>query len=85
MITTAKGGALTVDFTTGEYRYEIVVNKTIMGETEVFQVGAVDGDGDAISMNLNITLNYQHRLMPIGTPSLPMYKMVRQYPFRMLH
>ncbi|HRO79603.1 MAG TPA: VWA domain-containing protein, partial [Acinetobacter towneri] len=59
VITTAKGGALTVDFTTGEYRYEIVVNKTIMGETEAFQVGAVDGDGDAISMNLNITLNYQ--------------------------
>ncbi|WP_317028641.1 VCBS domain-containing protein [Acinetobacter towneri] len=59
VITTAKGGALTVDFTTGEYRYEIVVNKTIMGEVESFKIGAVDGDGDAISMNLNITLNYQ--------------------------
>ncbi len=28
-------------------------------KSKVFQVGAVDGDGDAISMNLNITLNYQ--------------------------
>ncbi|MGL6083195.1 MAG: beta strand repeat-containing protein, partial [Gammaproteobacteria bacterium] len=59
VIHTEKGGALTVDFTTGEYRYEIIVNKTILGEMESFQIGAVDGDGDAISMNLNITLNYQ--------------------------
>ncbi len=59
VIHTEKGGALTVDFTTGEYRYEIIVNKTIQGEVESFQIGAVDGDGDAISMNLNITLNYQ--------------------------
>ena len=59
VIHTEKGGALTVDFTTGEYRYEIIVNKTILGEMESFQIGAVDGDGDAISMNLNISLNYQ--------------------------
>ncbi len=57
-IQTLKGGVLTINFTTGAYKYELQVNKTIKGEQEQFIINGVDGDGDSTSVQLNITLNY---------------------------
>ncbi len=57
-IVTARGGVLTIDFTTGAYKYELQVNKTIKNEQEQFLIYGVDGDGDTVSVQLNITLNY---------------------------
>ncbi|MBZ0131933.1 MAG: type I secretion C-terminal target domain-containing protein [Rhodocyclaceae bacterium] len=57
-VTTAKGGLLTINFATGEYGYQLVLNKTTQGQQEVFQVTAVDGDGDAKTINMVINLDY---------------------------
>ncbi len=57
-VTTAKGGLLTINFSTGEYGYQLVLNKTTQGQQEVFQVTAVDGDGDAKTINMVINLDY---------------------------
>ncbi|CAG0959908.1 RTX-I toxin determinant A from serotypes 1/9 [Methylophilaceae bacterium] len=58
VIHTNKGGQLTVDFLTGSYSYELAVNKTIQNQQEVFQVTAVDGDGDSKIINLTVNLDY---------------------------
>ena len=57
-VTTAKGGLLTINFATGEYGYQLVLNKTTQGQQEIFQVTAVDGDGDAKTINMVINLDY---------------------------
>ena len=57
-IQTLKGGVLTINFSTGAYKYELAVNKTIKNEQEQFIINGVDGDGDNGSVQLNITLNY---------------------------
>ncbi|RYF83156.1 MAG: VWA domain-containing protein, partial [Comamonadaceae bacterium] len=61
-ILTNKGGQLTINFATGSYGYELQLEKSIQGEQEVFLVTATDGDGDAKSINLRITLDYQANL-----------------------
>ncbi|MFC7298174.1 Calx-beta domain-containing protein [Herminiimonas aquatilis] len=58
VIDTAKGGELTVDFVTGTYNYELTVNKTIQNQQETFKITAVDADGDAKTINLNVNLDY---------------------------
>ncbi|MDP2247469.1 MAG: VWA domain-containing protein, partial [Nitrosomonadales bacterium] len=58
VISTNKGGRLSVDFLTGSYNYELTVNRTVQNEQEVFQVTAVDGDGDTKTINLKINLDY---------------------------
>ena len=57
-VVTAKGGELTVNFETGEYNYQLVVNTTIQGEQESFPITAVDADGDSKTINLVINLDY---------------------------
>ncbi|MDP2324105.1 MAG: vWA domain-containing protein, partial [Gammaproteobacteria bacterium] len=57
-VTTLKGGLLTINFATGEYGYQLVLNKTTQGQQEVFQVTAVDADGDAKTINMVINLDY---------------------------
>ncbi|MDZ4098847.1 MAG: type I secretion C-terminal target domain-containing protein, partial [Methylophilaceae bacterium] len=58
VIETNKGGRLSVDFLSGSYNYELTVSRTIQGQQEVFEVTALDGDGDTKSINLVINLDY---------------------------
>ncbi|WP_293776083.1 Calx-beta domain-containing protein [uncultured Oxalicibacterium sp.] len=57
-IATNKGGVLELNFVTGSYTYTLAVNKTTQNQQEVFQVTAVDGDGDAKTINLKVNLDY---------------------------
>ncbi|WP_185906584.1 immunoglobulin-like domain-containing protein [Teredinibacter haidensis] len=61
-ITTALGGTLSVDFLTGAYNYRVEVDSAIMGEHEVFTITAVDGDGDSLTADLTINLEYSPAL-----------------------
>ncbi|MFA7351760.1 MAG: Ig-like domain-containing protein [Methylotenera sp.] len=58
VITTLKGGQLTVDFLDGSYVYQLTVNQTIQNEQEVFHVTAIDNDGDTKAIDLTINLDY---------------------------
>ncbi|MDD2932603.1 MAG: Calx-beta domain-containing protein [Methylotenera sp.] len=58
VITTLKGGQLTVDFLDGSYIYQLTVNQTIQNEQEVFHITAIDNDGDTKAINLTINLDY---------------------------
>ncbi len=63
-VQTNKGGELTVDFLSGEYNYQLLLNRTVQNEQEIFFVTAIDGDGDTRSINLNINLDYVANLDP---------------------
>jgi VCBS repeat-containing protein len=75
---TNKGGELTLDYLTGEYSYQLLLNRTVQNEQETFLVTAIDGDGDTRSVSLNINLDYVANLDPnadtiltnvvVGTP-----------------
>ncbi len=57
-INTSRGGKLVVDFDTGGYRYTINPKDTIEGEQEIFTITAVDEDGDSVSVDLVINLDF---------------------------
>ncbi len=57
-LTTALGASLEFDFATGQYTYSIAYDSSLLGQQEVFAVTAVDGDGDAASLNLIANLSY---------------------------
>ena len=57
-ISTALGGTLEIDYTTGKYIYTVDSKDSVTGEHENFIITAVDGDGDTKSVNLRINLEY---------------------------
>ena len=57
-ITTASGGIFDMNFDTGEYVYTINPQNTVSGESEIFSVTAIDGDGDTKSIDLTINLDF---------------------------
>ncbi|HEY9099270.1 MAG TPA: type I secretion C-terminal target domain-containing protein [Thiobacillus sp.] len=75
---TAKGGEFTVNFLTGAYSYQLTLNTTTQGQSEVFPVTAIDSDGDTKTINLTINLDYVANLdanrdivltnVAVGTP-----------------
>ena len=61
-IPTPEGANLYVNFVTGEYRYFVEVDQTIVGRQETFSVSVMDGDGDPLTVDLVIDLNYEPNL-----------------------
>ncbi|MGB3620575.1 MAG: immunoglobulin-like domain-containing protein [Ketobacter sp.] len=58
VVNTALGGKLTVNFVSGEYFYQVGYDESTVGEQEVFTITAIDGDGDSITADLTINLEY---------------------------
>jgi hypothetical protein len=77
-ILTNKGGQFVIDWASFSYTYQLTLNQTTLGQQEVFALNAVDGDGDILTKNLIINLNYTANLdanhdviltnVGIGTP-----------------
>jgi uncharacterized protein YegL len=61
-ITTPEGANLYVNFVSGEYRYYVEIDQTIVGKQETFTVTATDNDGDSLSVDLVIDLDYEPNL-----------------------
>ena len=57
-ITTSQGAVLDINFSTGEYHYRVELDKTIVGEQEIFQITVTDNDGDMHSADLTVNLDY---------------------------
>ncbi|VUD69189.1 Alginate lyase 7 [Thalassocella blandensis] len=61
-IETELGGTLTVDFESGEYFYQVSLEEETTGEQERFVLTAMDNDGDSLTANLLINLEYSPTL-----------------------
>jgi len=57
-VTTALGGTLSVDFLSGEYNYRVDVDAEVIGQQEVFTITAIDNDGDTLTADLTVNLEY---------------------------
>ncbi|MDO9466089.1 MAG: Calx-beta domain-containing protein [Thiobacillus sp.] len=58
IISTIKGGEFSLNFLTGTYSYQLTLNTTTQGQSEVFAITAVDADGDTKTINLTMHLDY---------------------------
>ena len=61
-VDTNLGGKITVNFVSGEYFYQVGLEDTMIGEQEIFTITAMDGDGDSITADLTINLDYSPTL-----------------------
>ena len=57
-VQTELGGTLTVNFATGVYTYATDVQQETLGEQEIINITAIDGDGDTLNADLVINLEY---------------------------
>ncbi|SFZ98352.1 T1SS secreted agglutinin RTX [hydrothermal vent metagenome] len=57
-ITTSLGGEIFINYETGEYQYTFNSTDPIPANQEVFEITAIDGDGDTKSIDLIININY---------------------------
>jgi hypothetical protein len=58
IVNTIKGGEFSLNFLTGAYSYQLTLNTTTQGQSEVFAITAVDADGDTKTINLTMHLDY---------------------------
>ncbi|WP_283103833.1 beta strand repeat-containing protein, partial [Shewanella gelidii] len=58
VITTLLGGQFTVNFETGEYSYEIEVDRNVLNQSENVEITVTDGDGDVASLDLVLNIDY---------------------------
>jgi Ca2+-binding RTX toxin-like protein len=58
-VTTALGGELIFNFTTGYYQYELNLDSDLLGQQESFGITVVDNDGDSKSIDLILNIDYE--------------------------
>ncbi|MCW8931004.1 MAG: VWA domain-containing protein, partial [Gammaproteobacteria bacterium] len=57
--TTALGASLTFNFETGAYYYGITLDDSNYGQVETFSLVAIDNDGDTVSSDFSVNLNFK--------------------------
>ena len=57
-VTTPLGATFDMNFAIGAYNYNITVTQPLLGQQETFAINAVDGDGDAVTLNLTMNVDF---------------------------
>ncbi|MEM5535922.1 Ig-like domain-containing protein, partial [Neptuniibacter pectenicola] len=56
------GGDMMLNFITGEYSYNIVVTTSLLGSQELFDIQAIDNDGDTATLAMKLDLDFTAKL-----------------------